>query len=743
MSPTSSPIPDVTEAEKLRGMKWRVAFGALNTGFCVLTVFGFVFPLFLDELGFTKSQIGLAKGMIPLSILIAPIVAPWLARLGYKRAFFSFQFMRNVVLLLLLLTPWILRESGSRTAVACVLGVVFGFALCRALSMTAMHPWTQEMLPNSMRGKVGAMTSIVGTLLTIVLVPVAAWILDTHEGFTGYQIVIGGGIFLGMLSCGTALFWPGGAPHTVSDSLGGFFVELRRPLRDRHFRRFCVGVAFAILGIGLTMSFLALFLREVVGLPRSTIVATQVATYIAILLSSYFWGWAADRFGSKPIMLIGVGGFTVLPLLFWFMPRESAASLPVALLLIGLGAVLRRAWMTGYMREMYVSIVPPRHRAAYMAVLTSWLGVMAGAGPLLAGAALDLSESLQGSFLGVDLNPYAPVYLGTPLILVTGVLLLRQVRSESSVTTTEFARMFLQGNPFTALHWMVRHSFAKDEDTRVAVTQRLGEAKSPLNVDELIEALADPSFNVRYEAIVAMARTHPEQRIVDALIATLEGNEPDLAIAAAWALGRLGDPRAIEPLRRALESDYRLLRTRAARALATFGDSDTAPTIHDRFRQNENIGERIAYASALGRLRYTEALPDLLVLLDTLKSGRSRRETALAVASLVELDLDFVRLWRATRSDAGTALAQAVFPLRRTADASLVMECSDAFAQNRLACGAADLARLLDTVPPGALTEHQTALLRYCRERLTADEPPLDTILLALVLLTHAAGRTA
>ncbi len=44
---------------------------------------------------------------------------------------------------------------------------------------------------------------------------------------------------------------------------------------------------------------------------------------IGSLLSSYFWGWLADRYGSKPIALNGLLMTLLLPILWAIMPRGS------------------------------------------------------------------------------------------------------------------------------------------------------------------------------------------------------------------------------------------------------------------------------------------------------------------------------------------------------------------------------------------------------------------------------------
>ena len=64
---------------------------------------------------------------------------------------------------------------------------------------------------------------------------------------------------------------------------------------------------------------------------------------------------------------------------------------------------------------------------------------------------------------------------------------------------------------------MIRYYRARDEHEAVLVTERMGQAKSLLPVEDLLEALADPRFNVRFEALISIGRRGPDERLLDAL----------------------------------------------------------------------------------------------------------------------------------------------------------------------------------------------------------------------------------
>src|SRR5690606_35486781 len=150
-------------------------------------------------------------------------------------------------------------------------------------------------------------------------------------------------------------------------------------------------------------------------------------------------------------------------------------------------------------------------------------------------------------------------------------------------------------------------NLARGEEATVRETVRLVEPRSPLAVAELLEVLKDPRFNVRVEAIISISRMPPDTRLSDALIAIVHGGELALSVVAAWALGRIGDPRAYEPLKEALNAEYRSIQAHSARALGALGNPEIIPVLLDRLERETDKGLQMAYASALGNLRAREA----------------------------------------------------------------------------------------------------------------------------------------
>jgi HEAT repeat protein len=345
--------------------------------------------------------------------------------------------------------------------------------------------------------------------------------------------------------------------------------------------------------------------------------------------------------------------------------------------------------------------------------------------------------------LFLTLDPYTVLFVAGLVLSAVSIVLFTGVRADSSVTTGEFAGMFLRGNPLRALGSLVRFYRAKDERDAITVTEKLGQTQSPLTVDELLEALADPRFYVRFEAIVSIARRGPDERLVNALVEVLRGDEPALSVIAAWALGRVGDERAIEPLREGLDARYRSVRAHCVRSLGSLEDAQVAPVLLERLAGETDEGLRLAYASALGQLRVKEAVGDLLALLRTRQSPDEQMEVALALARIVGDEHDFIQLLRQVRGEVGTAASQAVTALKKRmgeyridGEEDLLPAfdiCAEALARDELAQGVALFCKVIRLSPREELNASCVAILDDCAkqmEELGAER--LEYVILAL-----------
>jgi MFS-type transporter involved in bile tolerance (Atg22 family) len=249
-------------------------------------------------------------------------------------------------------------------------------------------------------------------------------------------------VAFGFLSAAFTLKIPGGAPTTREH---GHFGSIRKALGDRNLRLYLLGMGLVVLVLHtVIMAFLPLFMKEEVGLTNGQILLLQVASYVTGLLSGYLWGWAADRGGSKPVVLLALSLMLLLPIWWLAMPRNHPLSFVLALAGSAVLGVASAGWLVGDQRLLYVNVVPFAKRTEYMALLYAWMGLVGGIGPIVAGASLDILGGFRASWWVLSLDAYTPLFLTCLLLLSAGFLILSRVQTEGESGMSALLRSSLR-----------------------------------------------------------------------------------------------------------------------------------------------------------------------------------------------------------------------------------------------------------------------------------------------------------
>ncbi len=246
---------------------------------------------------------------------------------------------------------------------------------------------------------------------------------------------------------------------------------------------------------------------------------------------------------------------------------------------------------------------------------------------------------------------------------------------------------------------------AKGRNKRVEAVKALAEFADPASADALLEALADPVDEVRWQAAGALAKIGDPRavrplletlqresdwgasRIGDTLAAFGSAAVPDLARYAllsdpsmtsatnhlplvARVLGIIGDVRAEPAMLSALESEDNELRIRAAAALGMVGSLACVPALRRALRDPE-WEVRAQAAAALGRQMDSRAIDSLRVSLRDenwwvrQNSAQALSEIPGGIAALVECLEDEDRFAR----DAAIERLMAMGLVRKAVDA--------------------------------------------------------------------------
>lgn len=425
-------------------MPWFLAQGVLNTVFALWTFGGSLFLLFLNELGLPKGQIGAVLALFPFCGVLALWFAPVATRWGRKRVFLAGYGIRKVVMALLLLLPWVLNAAGKTAGLIFLFGVIIVFALLRALAETAYYPWSQEFIPNRIRGKITGISTMLGTLAAGVALGIAGLVIGHGTGLPRFLVLIAAGCFLGLLGVVVMIKVPGGAPRPDAVSASVHGVKMLQALRDRNFVAFLGGSGCVTIGTMLFTSFLPLYVKEQLGIASGTVVALDIVVMAGGALAGLFLGWAADRVGSRPVLMSTAAMILLVPLGWLLLPQQISHAVAWCAVLYFVNGVAASGILIASSRLLFNSVIPPDQSTAYTAIYYSWSGVTGGIAPLLAGALLTTCGNWQTRIGGVLLDGHGLIFLGALLLLAAGWWLYGFVRPDDRHTTRTVLKQLLE-----------------------------------------------------------------------------------------------------------------------------------------------------------------------------------------------------------------------------------------------------------------------------------------------------------
>ena len=238
----------------------------------------------------------------------------------------------------------------------------------------------------------------------------AGLVIARFSGLTRFEILIAVGVVFGLVSAGLYVLVPGGAKSRETEGLGRTFRTIFAAVRGRNYVYFVIGLGLATLGLTSLFAFAPLYLKESVGLAPSRVVWLDVAQFFGALVSVYLWGWASDRYGAKPVMLSNLTLALVLPVAWFLMPRHHAWSVEIAMAVAFAAGVANIGWTVSFSRYLFVTALPPEHKTAYVAVFYTLFGLLAGVGPLGAGALLKACGGLGAQMGVLTVDAYTPFF---------------------------------------------------------------------------------------------------------------------------------------------------------------------------------------------------------------------------------------------------------------------------------------------------------------------------------------------
>lgn len=330
----------------------------------------------------------------------------------------------------LLATPFLLTKP--------LLFVVLFYFLSRIFESITDPAWFSllaDVVPTKERGAFSSKRlRLLGLFGTIAMILGGLWLKQyPKESPTGFAIMFAVGILLGLLANTIVRSvkeppYPDHEHHPIKE-----FFTLSGPLKK--FTIFSVAFNFAFM---LASPFFAVYMLKNLDISYEYYGIATSITIIAQLITSSYIGKLADKYGDKPIAILGVLGTTLVPLLFLFItPQRLWLLIPVQAFS---GIVWAAADIARF--NLLLDLTDPKRRAIQVAEYTMYANMSLIIAPILGGW---MSENVTIILTGIPL-----IFITSSMLRLLSSLLLfsiKEPRSKKEYSATYVLREAIHLHP--------------------------------------------------------------------------------------------------------------------------------------------------------------------------------------------------------------------------------------------------------------------------------------------------------
>jgi HEAT repeat protein len=636
-----------------RAMNYSIVAGGSGALFLTVCNNQPIFNVYmLNHLGVSPRLLGLLIGCMQLSGVLQLVSIIAYSLLPRRKAFWmAGHLIHRLAGLAVMASAAIFASGAGREPAALIVSVAMIASWCAMnLTSSGWMSWMADLIPEVNRGSFFLRRSAVFQGVTVVWFFLASILLDLFPDASrswAYVLIFGVGAAGGVAD----ILLHVKVPEPSRTARPRFAAaDFAAPLGDRNFMLYSFAIGLAQLGLNLAGPFQAPYVTspEAIGAANVWLGIMTVISQLTWVAIAPLWGFLMDRFGRKPVVLMGyLVGLATLGYVF-LTPRDYVYVLP--LLSIAAGFFGPAFWEGS--NQLMLTLAPPERRVVYIGWYNTIIGVVSALGAigggLLASALADFSLEAGG----FELRGFHVGQIACLLILGVAALALRRVKEGRerpvAILVTQFATAGVFRS-FASLGALSRDS----SDPRVArALRRIDSAEGELVLREVVERLDDPSAEVRREAARALGRIGARDAVGE-LACRLSDPWSPIRIEAARALGDIGDEAAVPELARCLAVGSPELRAACAEALGSIGGEAARSALSATLSAEEDNSVVAMLAEAVTKsagaeeydapMEVLEAVQELFPRLIEAHNAALKRQYAIAIGNILGHPGEFYR----------------------------------------------------------------------------------------------------
>ena len=578
-----------------------------------------VFTGYVLYLGATDAQVAYFVSIASFASIgqvISSLIAP---RIKRKKLFIFIVGMFEMCLrFAMILAPLFLEGTPAIFFVGITLGLAL---LCGHTVSPIYNDWLATIIPEDIRARFISRQTMANLLSGMAAAFAAGKYIDLFTEETRYTAFLTAFILATILGIGgyINLMRVPFREH-ITNTPG----NLLTPFRDRPFLKLLLFFLLWNFALGISSPFYSVFMLKTLHIDYATVAILNSLFMGAMVVGYRILGGLVDKYGGKAILQILVPPCILLPVLWVFNRTDFYYLIPVAMILSGL---IHSGILVSVNAILFGLLADGRNKTTYFAAWSTAINMTYAIAPLLGSALVAYFATTHLQWFQIPVGNLQLSFLATSILLIIPVLFLPAISDNKQTSPGELLNQVSRGNLLGYLYGALSFKLSSDEDNRAQALRQMGRSRSPMALDQLIQALNDANPEVRRQAAQGLGEARASQAI-DPLIEELKDEESDIRTEAIEALGKIGDPTIIDHLIEALNDPDTRVQISAIRALSEVGNEEARELLFWKFADHFDRDTFPTLADVLG------AKHDLRMIRPTLERIQNFRSPAIRLQLL-------------------------------------------------------------------------------------------------------------
>lgn len=432
-------VDALDDATRQRALTLGILQGVLGTIGAWL-VGGWFLNFFAMELGAQGTMMGIFFA-IPNFIAVVRIAAPYFVNRcdNRKAVWLGCSVVGRVLSLGLPLLAFPQFRPPGVNPVWILIALICAITIVDTVGGVAFISWFADLVPEGIWGRYFARRNLF-MAVPVGLVPlVGGYLMDQYvhhhpaAKLTAYAVVYCIGIAFNLIALLPLVTVPNLKLKERREDPPLLSVMFA-PFKDTNFRRYAFFYCWLMLGNGIPQAAFQTYLKNYLLVALVVVGALQAVNQVFSMLGSALSGRLTDRFGNKPILILGLIGAATGP--FFWLPssKENWYSIFGAYVVWGVG------WAAVGLasQNLMLKISPRGNNVGYIAASQALGGICVGLTMMLGGWWLELllKQHAVLQFGSVRLNPYQLFFLLSFLGRSSAALWVFRIREPGARTIT-------------------------------------------------------------------------------------------------------------------------------------------------------------------------------------------------------------------------------------------------------------------------------------------------------------------